>query len=106
MGQTEPIGDAPPRAGQSLPLEMLDPTAAERWPALRGPLTACDRLLTDGYESADRDAVRHQRQHRVLAGLAAICGTAAVLFAIIQLGYPVHFPWIAAAEVVATVAAL
>ncbi|MBO0697985.1 MAG: hypothetical protein J2P46_06310 [Zavarzinella sp.] len=76
-----------------------------RWPAPAGPLVAADRPVSEHLHQADQTAIRHQRQHQALTVAAAVCEAAAVLVAIGQLAYPVHGPWLPAAEAAAAMAA-
>jgi hypothetical protein len=61
--------------------------------------------IVKAYESADRNALRHQRIHRVLTLLAAAFGTAAVLFAIAHLSGLFPAPWPTSVEVAAAAVA-
>src|SRR5579871_1983089 len=66
--------------------DMVDtPADLERWPLLRGPLQTCRDVLGGPYTTADRAAMAHQRDHRILTLIAAACGTAAVLVAVLQM---------------------
>jgi hypothetical protein len=68
---------------------MLDtPEELARWPALAEPLRQCESAIGPAFRAADAAALKHQKNHRRLARLAAGCGTAAVLFAIVQLAFP------------------
>jgi hypothetical protein len=59
----------------------------ERWKVLAGPLGTCRSVLWDAFREADAAAQKHQGRHRWLTLAAAVAGTSAVLFAIVQLGY-------------------
>jgi hypothetical protein len=100
--EAQPVGDPVTRFPDDMAL--ADPG---RWPALAGPLAAAE-ALGDRYRAADQAALRHQRQHRALTMTAAVCGAAAVLFAVVRLGfgYLASFPWLTEAEVAAALAAL
>ena len=56
-------------------------------------LTCCHKILFRRYQKADKTAIRHQKYRRRLTIIAAVCGTIAVLFAIIQLSGFFLFPW-------------
>lgn len=66
--------------------EMTD-TAEEqrRWPALQEALALCEDTVNKVYRTADTEAQRCQRHHNLITRLAALCGTVAVLLAILQL---------------------
>jgi len=64
------------------------PSELDRWPQLVEPLRLCKDVIVPAFRSSDESAIRHQWAHRLLTKLAAASGTAAVLFAIVQLGYP------------------
>jgi hypothetical protein len=53
--------------------------------SVREAIEFCNSTLTLAYKQADARALRHQKWHRSLAIIAAILGTAAVLFSILQL---------------------
>ncbi|MGB8216853.1 MAG: hypothetical protein WCE94_06080 [Candidatus Methanoperedens sp.] len=57
------------------------------------------------YDRFDKEALRLQKSHRRLAFLATVCGTIAVLFAIVQLSGIAHTHWPAWVEILATVLA-
>jgi hypothetical protein len=68
---------------------MFDtPEELARWPVLAEPLRQCESAIGPAFRAADAAALAHQKVHRRLARLAAGCGTAAVLFAIVQLAFP------------------
>ena len=70
-------------------LDMIDTAKQmEYWNLLREPLRRCAEIVYTAYERADAAALRHQRRHRLLASLAALFGTIAVLIAIFQLAFP------------------
>ncbi len=55
------------------------------------------KAVVGAYHEADSDALRNQKFHQILSTLAAVFGTTAVLFAIVQLsGFtPAHWPmWV------------
>ena len=54
------------------------------------PLGLCGQITTR-FEAVDKSALSHQKTHRRLTRWAASLGTAAVLFAILELGYREHF---------------
>jgi len=56
-------------------------------------LTGCHKILFRRYKKSDKAAIRHQKHHRRLTIIAAVCGTIAVLFAIVQLSGLFLFPW-------------
>ena len=78
-----------------------------RWSLLRDRLEVRKKVIQPHFHMADESALTHQRYHRLLTKLAALCGTGAVLFAILQLAYSdlssSHV--MAVAEVVAVIAA-
>jgi hypothetical protein len=103
-----PAGDAP---SMTLPSseEMSDsPRDRERWPALREALEICERTVNQVYQSADAEARRHQRRHRWVTAFAAVLGTFAVIFAILQLAKYIDIPkfWLASWEFAAAMIAL
>ena len=56
-------------------------------------LTSCHNILFRRYQKSDKAALRHQKHHKRLTIIAAVCGTIAVVFAIIQLSGFFLFPW-------------
>lgn len=82
------------------------PEELERWPELREPLQLCREELLGPYRGADRAALGHQRLHRWVAIVAAVCGTAAVLLAILQLAAPTHVRLLPEIELLAAGAAV
>jgi hypothetical protein len=70
--------------------DMLDTDEEldERWKALAEPLKQCKKVIVPAFQEADLAALAHQRRRRRLTELGAICGTVAVLFAIVQLAFP------------------
>lgn len=66
---------------------------AEVWPA---------------FDRADKAAIRHQKRHRRLTEVAAVSGSLAVLFGIVQLVFPslVGWHWLGGTEVVVAAVAL
>src|SRR4051794_17472552 len=69
--------------------DMTDtPAELARWPALAGSLRHCETGKGPAFRAADQAALAHQRTHRRLTQLAAVCGTVAVLAAIAQLAFP------------------
>ena len=84
------------------------PEELEKWSAIADRLVVCNRLIRELFLTADSAARRHQKWHRELTKLAAVCGTGAVLFAVLQLAYPRHLlggNTLAIVEVVAIIAA-
>jgi hypothetical protein len=61
-----------------------DPT---RWPQLAGRLEVCADVIGAAFRKADGAALRHQSYHRHLVKLATVFGTAAIIFAILQLAF-------------------
>ena len=89
--------------------DMIDSAAHLRlWKPLRSALRQSERVLLPVYLGSDQAALRTQWYHRRLTILAAVCGTAAVLFAILQLSgfVPARWPvWVeAVAAAIAVVA--
>ena len=68
-------------------------------------LTRCHNILFRRYQKSDTAACRHQKHHKRLTIIAAVCGTIAVLFAIVQLSGFFLFPWPMWAEVLAALIA-
>ena len=64
-------------------------------------LTSCHKILFRRYQKSDKAAIRHQKYHKRLTIIAAVCGAIAVLFAIIQLSGFFLFPWPMWVEVLA-----
>ena len=64
-------------------------------------LTGCHKILFRRYQKSDKAAERHQNHHKLLTIIAAVCGTIAVLFAIVQLSGFFLFPWPMWVEVLA-----
>lgn len=62
-----------------------DKNDLQRWPRLRVLLTVLKQVLLPVYVAADEAAIRRQRRYSRLVWWAAICGTLAVLCAIIEL---------------------
>ena len=79
-----------------------------RWPQLAGNLQVCADVIEPAFRKADRAALRHQWYHRQLVKWATVFGTAAILFAILQLafGEAIGLHQIAFDELVAVVIAL
>lgn len=69
-------------------------------------LKTCRETVTPAYDSADKLALRHQKYHRILTGLAVVFGTIAVLFAIIYLSGFFPTPWPMLVEVITAIIAL
>jgi hypothetical protein len=95
----------PPAAAPSISTAAIDDmqdTLADlkRWPELAGTLQVCAEVIEPAFRRADQKALRHQRWHRLLTMLATSFGTAAVVFAILQLAFadPIR-PAMARAEV-------
>ena len=65
-----------------------EPAILKEGSLLAGPLGVCRDVVQDPFEAADSRAISLQRYHRFLTIAAAFTGTAAVIFAILQLGYP------------------
>jgi hypothetical protein len=75
--------------------DMIEsPEELTRWPLLRDRLIACQAILVEPYTNADALALKHQKHHRLLTLIAAICGTIAVLFAIVEMSerWAEHLP--------------
>jgi hypothetical protein len=74
--------------------EMSDPPdERRRWPLLCDALETCERSVNKVYQTADAEAKHYQRNHKIITVLAAVCGTAAVLLAIVQLASFVPGRW-------------
>jgi hypothetical protein len=61
------------------------PEEMARWNPLVAALQNCREIVEPAYRAADRTAMQFQRQHQIITVAAAIFGTVAVLFAILQL---------------------
>jgi hypothetical protein len=61
------------------------PEEMAQWRPLAAALQCCQEIVEPAYRAADRTAVHFQRQHQAITVAAAIFGTVAVLFAILQL---------------------
>jgi hypothetical protein len=86
--------------------EMSDPLEErQRWPLLSDALEVCERTVNKVYQAADAEAQHYQRNHRIIAVLAAVFGTGAVLFAIVQLASFVSGGWPLPAEFAAALIA-
>jgi hypothetical protein len=86
---------------------MQDSTAdLKRWPELAGMLQVCAEVVEPAFRGADQAGLRHQWIHRQLTKWATSFGTAAVVFAILQLAfaYPIGSA-MATAEVIAVILA-
>lgn len=99
---------SPPRvAGGYSGEDMRDtPQDLARWPELAEALRVCEEVLGPLYRASDEAAKKHQRQHRLLTVVAAVCGTLAVLFAILELSHLVHLEWLTELELGVTVIAV
>jgi hypothetical protein len=97
------LGDAtpPPAAGlkprqevRATTDDVIDPDdELTRWPLLADRLRVCREMLAAPYREVDAQAMRQQSIHKLLAWIAAVCGTIAVLLAIVQLAVlSVHVP--------------
>ncbi len=110
----------PGRSRPAAPIPLVDrpmvedtdmvetPDEMANWPALVDRLRRCSELISPVFHDRDAEAKDHQRYHRLLTTLAAVFGTGAVLFAILQLAYPdlLGGTTLEVVEVVAVVAAL
>jgi hypothetical protein len=65
----------------------MQDTAADpaRWPGLAGMLQVCAEVVEPAFRKTDREALHHQFKHRQLIKPVAAFGSAAVIFAIVQL---------------------
>ncbi len=74
-------------AGLLEPTDDMHDTPDEmaQWKPLAAALQSCQEIVEPAYRAADRTAVHFQRQHQTITIAAAIFGTVAVLFAILQL---------------------
>jgi len=74
-------------AGLHEPTDDMHDTPEEmaQWRPLAAALQSCQEIVEPAYRAADRTAVHFQRQHQTITVAAAIFGTVAVLFAILQL---------------------
>jgi hypothetical protein len=63
------------------------PDELAKWPALAVLLKYCEEIIRPAFQDADSAAKKHQKTHKLLTKLAAIFGTTAVLFAIVQLAF-------------------
>lgn len=86
LGDHEPGGTA--GGGPPPPDDIRDlPEDPDRWPRLAGPLRVCAEVVGPAFREVDEKALRHQWYHRLLTKLAAVFGTAAIVFAILQLAF-------------------
>ena len=74
-------------AGLHEPADDMHDTPEEmaQWKPLTAALQSCQEIVEPAYRAADLTAVQFQRQHQSITVAAAIFGTVAVLFAILQL---------------------
>jgi len=74
-------------AGLKEPTDDMHDTPEEmaQWRPLAPALQSCREIVEPAYRAADRTAVHFQRQHQAITIAAAVFGTVAVLFAILQL---------------------
>jgi hypothetical protein len=63
------------------------PDDLARWPSLAPMLEVCAKVVEPAFRKADKAALRHQWIHRQLIKWATAFGTAAVIFAILQLAF-------------------
>ncbi|MFI5458008.1 MAG: hypothetical protein ACHRXM_21420 [Isosphaerales bacterium] len=63
------------------------PDDLAHWPQLAGRLQVCAEVIEPAFRKADGAALRHQWNHRQLVKLATVFGTAAIIFAILQLAF-------------------
>src|SRR5512139_3638669 len=61
------------------------PEEMAHWKPLATALKRCQELVEPLYLDADRTAMQFQKQHQLITVTAALTGTIAVLFAILQL---------------------
>lgn len=73
---------------------------------LNHALKTVREIILQEYDSSDKSAIRNQRCHRILTVLAAVSGTIAVLFAIMQLSGFFPAPWPMWVEMFAALIAL
>ncbi|MCE5326604.1 MAG: hypothetical protein LLG01_09320 [Planctomycetaceae bacterium] len=78
----EALGTVPVPAGAS-----SDAETASRF------FDLCEAETAAQYHQADQAAIRQQQYHRRVAATAAICGTVAALFALLQLAEPLRGSW-------------
>src|SRR5579871_924262 len=71
-----------------------------RWPALAQALELCEQTILPVYDEADRIAMSQQRWHKRVATATAICGTIAVLCAIVDLGAFFSGHWLVTVEAI------
>jgi len=76
-----------------------------KYPPLCDALATCRDAIMNVYDPSDKSALRNQRRHRLTTIIAAACGTAAVLSAIIYLSGLSPTPWPIWIEVSAMVVA-
>lgn len=85
--------------------DMDDPDPLPERP-LREAIEICREIIHPVYHVADRKAVLHQKYHRRLTIIAAVCGATSVLFAIIQLSRLFRSSWPLWIEIPAVLLAL
>jgi hypothetical protein len=84
------------------------PDDLAHWQQLAGKLQVCAEVIEPACRKADGAALRHQSYHRQLVKWATVFGTAAILFAILQLAFgdAIGLHQVAFAELVAVAIAL
>jgi hypothetical protein len=90
MSQPPPSSSGPQAStAPPPPIDDMHDTPADlaRWPQLAGNLQVCADAIEPAFRKADAAALRHQWYHRQLVKWATVFGTAAILFAILQLAF-------------------
>src|SRR4030067_3826956 len=103
------MGDINKTSSETLPqdYDMIDTDEElSLYKPLRNALITCRETIFEAYNLADKKALRNQKHHRILTIFAAVFGTIAVLFAIMQLSGFFPTPWPMWAEMLAALIAI
>jgi hypothetical protein len=89
MSQSSPSSPGPQSSPLPPPIDDMHDTPEDlaRWPQLAGDIQVCAEVIEPAFRKADRAALRHQWYHRQLVKWATVFGTAAILFAVLQLAF-------------------
>ena len=68
-------------------MTCMTPPGPRRLAATGRELQVCAEVIEPAFRKADGAALRHQSYHRQLVKLATVFGTAAIIFAILQLAF-------------------
>ncbi len=103
------MGDINKTSSETLPqdYDMIDADKdLSLYKPLNHALKTFREIILKEYDSSDKSAMLNQKYHRILTILAAVFGTIAVLFAIMQLSGFFPTPWPMWAEMVAALIAI